>query len=256
MGRYPWRDQLSDIKGIGFHNDFFGPVGHSDEFDDAVLSGKKWLEGPIGGEMPPGWGATEYNEMFSSPKGISMVNTGHYSTMKPSINPCDDAPNSENCKGFMRMHHKMGYNYQIEKAIFPKALSKAKKFHMQLIGNNIGVAPMYYNWDVQFALINANEQQQPVKIFNVDYDITTILQNKAFDISTTVSINDIDEGMYKVGVRIIQPKADTTKVNAWKLAARNTYILFSNEVPVIDGKWNEDNALSGGWSVLGNVMVE
>lgn len=254
MGRYPWRDPLSETGGIGYHNDFFGPVGHSDEFDDAIFADAKWLEGPIGGEMPPGWGATEYNEMFSTPKGMSMVKTGHYSTMKPTTNPCDDAPNSENCAGFMSMHRKMGYNYQIEKAIFPKNLTQADEFSIQLMGNNIGVAPIYYNWDVQFALIDENEQA--IKVFKVDYDLTTILQNSAFYISTAVSVNDVDKGMYTVGVRIIQPKTDDTKANAWRLAARNTYILFSNEVPVLDGVWNGDNALSGGWSILGNVTLE
>ena len=33
MGRYPWKEPLKSTGDIGFHNDYFGPVPHSDEFD-------------------------------------------------------------------------------------------------------------------------------------------------------------------------------------------------------------------------------
>jgi hypothetical protein len=63
-------------------------------------------------------------------------------------------------------------------------------------------------------------------------------------------------GVYKLAIRIIQPDADQAKDSVWKLDARNTYILFSNELPVIAGAWGSDNALIGGWSLLGEVTVD
>ena len=37
MGRYPWKEPLKSTGDIGFHNDYFGPVPHSDEFDEAIF---------------------------------------------------------------------------------------------------------------------------------------------------------------------------------------------------------------------------
>jgi len=235
MGRYPWRDPLSTTGGIGFHNDFFGPVGHSDEFDDAIFSDRKWLDG-------------------RTPRGIDMIEKGHYATMSPDDEPCDVNPNGVNCEGFMDMHRRMGYNYQIEKAIFPELLSTTDSFSVQLIGENIGVAPMYYDWEVQFALIAENEE--PVAVFKTDDDLTLIKDNDVFDFSISSAIDSIEEGTYTLGVRIIQPDADQSKSDSWKLDARNTYILFANELAVISGSWNTNNALIGGWSILGDVVVE
>lgn len=254
MGRYPWREPLASTGGIGFHNDFFGPNGHSDEFDETVFASNKWLDGPIGGEMPPDWGAAEFNEMFATSRGMDMIETGHYATMSSSNQPCDEDPNGSNCEGFMEMHRRMGYNYQIEKAIFPEVISNSDSFSIQLLGDNIGVAPMYYNWDVQFALIN--QDNQPVAIFETTNDLRTIVDTSEFDFSISSDINDISIGSYRIGVRIIQPNADQTKTEEWGLDARNTYILFSNELAIIDGYWDTENKLQGGWSILGDVMIE
>ena len=254
MGRYPWRDPLESTGGIGFHNDFFGPDPHSDEFDDVISSDTKWLDGPIGGEMPPEWGSEEFTEMFATPRGINMIETGHYATMSPDDAPCDVDLNGANCEGFMNMHRRMGYNFQIDKAIFPELLTTTDNFSVQLIGENIGVAPMYYDWEVQFALINENEE--PISIFKTDDDLTMIKDNDSFDFSISSAIDDIEEGTYRLGVRIIQPDADQAKSSSWKLDARNTYILFANELSVISGSWDTEYALIGGWSILGDVVIE
>ena len=63
-------------------------------------------------------------------------------------------------------------------------------------------------------------------------------------------------GTYKLGIRIVQPGAKQDKVNFWKLNPRNTYILFSNEIDVVDGYWDSSNALKGGWSILGDLLVK
>jgi hypothetical protein len=56
-------------------------------------------------------------------------------------------------------------------------------------------------------------------------------------------------------VRLIQPGAGSAKPKPWGLDARNAYILFANDLQVIDGAWSSDHALIGGWSVLGTVAL-
>ncbi|MFD2564759.1 DUF4832 domain-containing protein [Aquimarina rubra] len=257
MGRYPWRDPLSSIGGIGFHNDFFVPNnGHSDEFDDAIDQGSKWRQGPVGGEVPPIDDSEGFmTALYETSTGMSMIETGHYSTMKVGSDerPCANDPNGSRCSGFMAMHRKMGYNFQIESALFSESLDNSDNLSIDITISNIGVAPIYYDWNIQFALIDQNNQ--PTRIFDTTYDLTSILDNTSQTITLSSPLN-VSIGDYRLAVRFIQPGADTPKNEPWGLDARNTYILFSNEMAVIDGQWDANNALVGGWSILGDVTVQ
>jgi len=253
MGRYPWREPLSTVDFIGFHNDFFGPVSHSFSFDESIEEGNKWKNGPIGGEYPPEVSEAQFDEMYNSPLGMKIIETGHYSTMQAE-NACEKKPS--NCEGFMRMHRKMGYNYQIVKAVFADELSINDAFNVSININNIGVAPMYYDWDIQLALLKDNEVV--TYLDTDDYDLRAAAPDQLFTInSNKEKLTDINLGNYELAVRIIQPNADDAKDFIWGLDARNTYILFSNELPVIEGVWNtNDNSLTGGWSVLGTISID
>ena len=252
MGRYPWREPLSNSGGIGFHNDYFKPDDHSDKFDESVNENNFWIDGPIGGEVPPDISDTEYEEMYSTSKGLNMIERGHYSTMQARRPPCVDFPGGENCEGFKVMHKKMGYNYQIEKAIFPESLTDDEELTIELEVNNVGVAQMYYDWNIQFAILDQDDAAS--LIYDVEYDLTKAFSMKSFNLKG--SINNIPKGNYKLGVRILQPNANKPKDVSWGLDAQNTYILFSNEMKVIPGTWNDENVLLGGWSILGNIKVK
>lgn len=261
MGRYPWRVPLSEETNIGFHNDFFLPNnGHSNEFTQSIFWGKKWLEGSIGGEVPPinANDLTQFKaQLFGTEEGIDIIERGHYSTMKigEGERPCQSSPNGQQCEKFMSMHRKMGYNFQITSAIFADNLAISDSFKIVLNLNNIGVAPMYYDWEVQVALLDENNQT--VSIFEVPYSLSTILADETtYSISTTLGFDNLPLGAYNLAVRIIQPKADAQKPNPWGLEARNTYVLFANEIPTTEGKWDDNNALVGGWSILGNVGIQ
>ncbi|WP_378173076.1 DUF4832 domain-containing protein [Aquimarina sp. SS2-1] len=257
MGRYPWREPLSSTSSIGFHNDFFVPNnGHSDEFDDAIELGNKWRQGPVGGEVPPINDSDGFmTALYETSTGMNMIETGHYSTMKVGSDerPCANDPNGSRCSGFLAMHRKMGYNFQIESALFSETLNNTDNLAIDITISNIGVAPMYYNWDLQFALIDQNNQS--AQVFDVAYDLTSILDDTGQTITLSSPLT-VSTGDYRLAVRLIQPDADMAKNEPWGLDARNTYILFSNEMTVIDGQWDANNALIGGWSILGDITVQ
>ncbi|MGL4573401.1 MAG: DUF4832 domain-containing protein, partial [Burkholderiaceae bacterium] len=118
---------------------------------------------------------------------------------------------------------------------------------------NIGVAPMYKDWAVQFALLNsANE---PVATAPANFKLSTVKPGEAFALAGNLSPNNLTPGTYRLAVRLIQPNADVAKTERWKLDARNTYILFANDLPTVNGTWGTDNGLKGGWSVLGSVAL-
>ena len=254
MARYPWREPAQSATGVGFHNDYFVVNnGHSDEFDAAIANSSQWVSNPIGGEVPPrssGDVANEAADLFAGDAGNRMIETGHYSTMKAGAYRIEQGENYY--EGYMRLHKKMGYNYQIDVARFADTISRAGQLDVELFGSNIGVAPMYFNWDVQIALLDGAEL--PVVVTSVDGDLTSILPGSSFNFAKSIDTSSVDSGSYRLAVRIIQPGADKAKQQSWKLDARNTYILFSNDLPVVEGAW-ESNQLIGGWSVLGNITI-
>ena len=148
----------------------------------------------------------------------------------------------------------MGYNYQIEKCKFKERLLTYELLSIELEINNIGVAPMYYDWDVEFGILS--DENELLKIIETDYKITNILPGDNVFFRVEKSIADFLKGKYKIGVRIVQPGSQIKKPEVWKLDSRNAYILFSNEIEVINGYWNDLNAIEGGWSILGEFDIE
>ena len=181
-----------------------------------------------------------------------MIKKGHYSTMKV-INACED-PSDELCNVFMKLHRLMGYNYQIEKCKFQEKLLIDELLSIELEISNVGVAPMYYDWDVEFAILG--NEKELLKIFSTEYKISNILPGDNMVFRVEKSIADLLKGKYSIGFRIVQPGSQNEKSEKWKLDSRNTYILFSNELVVVDGFWDSENSLKGGWSILGEFDIE
>lgn len=252
QGRYPWEDTHKSTGGIGFHNDFFRTKnGLSDGFDLTVSNMGQWLNGPIGGEVPPGAGSSSEKQALWGAKGESMISIGRYSTMAPGafrVSTGDADYNS-----FMKLHRMMGYNYQIETVNFADSLSRKDTMQVQLMAKNTGVAPLYYDWQVQFALLNSSGVAVATSAAN--FQLTTAKPGDAFTLSTNLLPSSVSPGSYRLAVRIIQPGADVVKSASWKLDAPNAYILFANDLPTVAGSWGADNALKGGWSVLGAITL-
>jgi hypothetical protein len=255
QARYPWREPLKSAGGLGFHNDFFVPNNaHSDEFDTALAASGAWLNGPIGGEVPPREAADlprELNALYLTDKGESMIRTGRYSTMAPGAYA--QGPTDVYYGGYMRLHRLMGYTFQIDSARFAQSLARTDRLAVQVNGSNVGIAPTYHAWTTQIALLDANNQ--PVRTETLAHDFRAVRPQATFTLNATLDPSGLAAGDYRLALRVIQPGAERSKTSAWKLDARNTYILFANDLPTLAGTWGSDNALQGGWSVLGRVTV-
>lgn len=258
MGRYLNDPVLAQDTRMGYHNDYFWPGHwHNNDFEFSV--GEKWKQGPIGGETPPDpW----WREFYNDGIGLQSIKNAHYSTMQPGgfyrapFDPTKhDAQYRLEREEYVKAHKLMGYNFQIEQALFPASVLKgARAVPIEIDINNIGVAPFYYDWDIELALLDpsTNAALQSVKSTQ---KLSSLMPNQKNTISVNVPISSTLNGTYRVAIRIAQPGASTAKVAAWRLDARNTYIQFANQMTVIDARWNSNNALEGGWSVLGNVAI-
>ena len=261
MARYPDESILENVNDIGFHNDFFMPERNENtDFENDVIAREGWKQGPIGGEAPPEFGEVNREDGYIDPdqtivlttsRGMEMIEAAHYTTMLIDHTPEDD----DLFEGYMTLHRKMGYNYQIESALFAESLNQGQVLDIALAINNIGVAPFYYDWRVEYALLDSNNQ--PVVTAEAsDYNLRNMMPESVTSINGQIATVNTAKGDYRVGIRIIQPGSQNDKVEQWKLLARNTYIVFSNDIPVVEGGWNNNNALIGGWSILGPVTIK
>ena len=247
VARYPNRSVLATATDIGYHNDYFHPNdGHSDDFDAAVEAAEKWRFGPIGGEIPPGLSSADYEKLYQTSKGVSMIRRARYSTMKPG------EVEEKHREKHMELHRLMGYNFQIERALFSDSADTSLAITLEL--TNTGVAPIYYPWQVQFGILDKSDTALVTRDAE-PHDLTKLLPGEVFEFQGELSLAEIDSGEHRLAVRIIQPSADALKSERWKLDPVHTYIRFANELPVIKGSWDSKNRLRGGWSVLGDVRV-
>ncbi len=232
---------------IGFHNDFFRPNnGHSASFDDAVAAGQRWLGGPIGGEVPPGLSSSDYSALYQTSQGREMIERAGYSTMKPG------EVSNANLDEHLELHKRFGYNFQIDQARFGASASNSTA--VELAVANVGIAPFYYDWDVQFALLDAAGNAVAIADSG-SVDLTTIRPGGSATVASHLALDGVASGDYSVAVRIIQPGSDNAQANAWGLDVRNTYVLFANDMDVVDGSWGSGGELVGGWSILGSTTV-
>jgi hypothetical protein len=252
VARYPWHEPLSSAPWLGYHNDYFlANNGHSDEFDDAVAARSLWRQGPIGGEAPPESGSGGGVALYESDVGLEMIETGHYSTMAPGGYRRE--PGQPNYDDYMRLHRRMGYNFRIEQAVFPEVVRRDDVLSVVVRGANVGVAPMYYDWDVELALLD--DTGAPFAVVMAPTRLSAIEPGGTFELIADLPLSAGTASTHQLAIRISQPGASETKDRPWGLDARNVYIEFANDITVLPASWTDQNALAGGWSVLGSVSV-
>jgi hypothetical protein len=258
MGRYLDDAVLNKDNKMGFHNDYFWTGNsHNNSFEYNV--GEKWKQGPIGGESPPG---PDGNEFYVAGAGLQSILRAHYSTMKKGAfyrEPFDATKHTEQYRlereEYLKAHKKLGYNFQIEQALFPLKLPKGtKSIPLSVEISNIGIAPFYYNWDVELALLPSSSDT-PLYVVKSTQKLVGFLPEQKNMITVDLPVEAQSQGSYRLAIRIVQPDATTTKTKVWNIAARNTYIEFANNLTVTPATWDANHALQGGWSVLGNVTI-
>lgn len=253
--RYPDEPVVEPQLGLGYTNGSATLTKYGREFGLSVAKGKLWKNGPISGKWPPGVELKHWQKFFLSDDGQGFINQGHYSTLfAPTATEMTKKLPGWNKDGlFMKMHRQMGYNFQVKAVRHLASADKSNQIHIEVDLQNIGIAPFYKDWDVQLAILNS-KTAAVMQQLDVETDIRNLGPNEHITLSCSgVATLDL-QADYQIGLRILQPGADQARANAWKLKARNTYVVLANEVPVIQGVWKKKNALRGGWNILSDIQ--
>jgi hypothetical protein len=154
-GRQPW---------LGYHDDFF-PDDTGDEQDWYFLHGiraagrsENWRRAAIGGEMIPQAGNNALKWIGTDAgfaRTLAMTEAAHFSWVGPYSPALEAPPSPEYTRRCERLVRRMGYQFRLKTLRHPASVRRGDPLPLVLEGVNEGVAPFYYPWPVEAALLDA-----------------------------------------------------------------------------------------------------
>jgi len=217
---------------IGFHDDMF-PEDTDNGKDWSFLAGMRkakraenWKAAVIGGEMVPGkaeqWLGGDFGTTWSMLERSHFTWVGPYC---PALARTKDEVFREQSEQLVR---KLGYDFQITEVTYPSTVKAKQSARLTLKGKNQGVAPFYYPWSVEWALLDSSGKV--VSTHKTNWDIRKWLPG---DFSERADLAfDVPPGKYRLGLGIRDP---------WR---NRPAIGFANNSPVAEG-----------WTILSELLV-
>lgn len=165
---------------------------------------EKWKHHPIGGEIRPElWGnifdnnpsheqAQDFAECVKQTHASWLLDTG---MMEKRQTP-------ERIANASRSVQKMGYEFYVPQAT---VVRQAARLAVNVWVRNTGVAPFYYDWDVELAALDG--QGKVLKKWPADWHITRLLpgdEDRSW--STAIDASSLPAGTKWMGVRVANPQ--------------------------------------------------
>ena len=168
------------------------------------------------------WLGSQYNTT------LTMLERAHFSWVGPYCPALERSDNEEFLERSQALVRKMGYEFQLTELSHTNVAKPNSAIKISLKGQNNGVAPFYYPWSVELALLDSSGEIIASKKTNWD---VRDWQPGQFSESAHVSF-DVPPGEYQIAIGIRDP---------WQ---NRPAIRFANELPVIDG-----------WTVLSRIKI-
>ena len=213
LARYPANRVTADADWLGYHDDLFPEDTEGPEdwkFLSMLRRGGRtanWKRAALGGELVPGQATKWLGEGWEKTK--HMVEATHLSWMGPYCPANEEKLTPELKARAHELVRRMGYQFRLTELTL-----KGKQ--LTLTGVNEGVAPFYYPWPLELAVLDPAGRVLKTKTLPVD--IRTWLPGP-FTIATDIS--GLPEG--RLGLAIQEP------------ATKNSAIRFANALPTVNG---------------------
>ncbi|MEQ9407576.1 MAG: DUF4832 domain-containing protein [Fuerstiella sp.] len=231
MVRYA-RDYAGQQPWIGFHDDMF-PEDTDNGKDWSFLSGLResgrtdnWKKAVVGGEMVPNrakrWLGQDYETT------LTMLERAHFTWVGPHCPPLERSRDDKFRRRSEALVRKMGYEFRLTELRHPGLTRVSNAIDFSLEGQNNGVAPFYYPWSVEWALLDSTGKV--VTTQTTPWDVRK-WHPGTFAEKAKVTF-DVQPGEYRLAVGIRDP---------WR---NRPVIRFANQLQVIDG-----------WTMLSRLKV-
>lgn len=232
MVRYS-RDYAGQQEWLGFHDDMF-PEDTDNGHDWSFLAGlrktrrsENWKVAVVGGEMVPNKAQQWLGKDFDTT--LTMLERSHFTWVGPYCPALESPGDAAFTKRSESLVRKMGYEFQIYEVTHPARVTARQPAQFTLKGKNQGVAPFYYAWDVEWALLDAADKV--VASCTTAWDIRT-WKPGLFAEQAQLTF-DVRPGTYRLGMGIRDPWMDRPAIR------------FANDLPVVEG-----------WTILSQIKVE
>ena len=240
MARYP---NLPDNQVVGYSDGLF----FSQSIDasnpwyfhnrlKAAKADQNWKLHPIGGEIDP----SLQSEIWSSwPNTVGQDVMACFDSIHPSylishyVLTMDSASNATKWNNALRAQKMMGYTLYMDGC---RLSADAGKVFVEAGVKNQGIAPMYADWNVEIGVLDS--MGQLISLGSENWNISNILPgDKGYYRAFTAS-NLLDDGTYKVLLRLVNPM-EAISVNAKPVRFANT----------------TQDADKPGWITLGEMVI-
>lgn len=206
-------DPMATLSGrnIGYHDDDFAnntlPPGVDKFWSRMLLNGLDaiWVTEPIGGEIQPDYQEVIWDDPSGAPEDYNTaVDTTHASWLL-NYAAFDNTWSSAKRARALAGAKRLGYELHVSEVLFP-ADSISGPFTIGVRIENRGVAPFYYDWNVQLAALDA--QSNVAKTWDTTWTLSSIQPDSAAtEFSAIVNPSGISEGSFTLAMRVINPMA-------------------------------------------------
>ncbi len=201
---------------FGYHDDSFAwgtlDTGNPDDSwfymnllakaGDKALN--KWKKHPIGGEIRPEvWGqifdakpthkqAQDFAKCVQQTHASWLMDSGMFNK-KQSADRVQRATEAV---------QRMGYDFYVQSARIDQTDAQHIEVELQML--NKGVAPFYYDWSMELAVLSSTGNL--LKIYPVDWKLTTIAPSTTPEMmKTTLLIEELPDQAAKLALRVVNP---------------------------------------------------
>jgi len=217
---------------IGFHDDMF-PQDTDNGEDWSFLSGlrkshrtENWQAAVVGGEMVPNQAQRWLGNDFDTT--LTMLKRTHFTWVGPYCPALERSKNDQFQQRSAALVRQMGYEFQLTQVTHPGQWKAGQSATFSLQGTNQGVAPFYYPWSAEWALLDASGKV--VALHQTKWDIRQWKPGPFAE--NTKIVFSAPPGRYRLACGIRDP---------WKNAPA---IRFANDLDVVEG-----------WSVVSRVEM-
>ncbi len=225
---------------VGYHDDSYLSTTISTEswagwfFWNRILSANVsqfWKNAPMGGEIYPGLQGNLWNAVPNIPESGSQdfetcLDSTHATYMMIWSLWEEPIGSIKYTNGLIQNKH-FGYQFNVNGVKLNPYQNNEINFDVRI--ENRGIAPFYYNWDVEFTLLKNGIY---TNLGTTDWNINTIQPNDIAERNYAVN-HTLENGSYKILMRFVNPLT-VLKPNAKQLSFANA----------------EQNADSTGWITL------
>jgi len=222
--------------GLGLYNDMTGDYNATQTWLDWITSGGEysqtgealalvpapdnWQTAPIGGEQSTSIAdETIYSNKLD--QTLELLRASHTTFIGPG-GPYDIPIGDPLQTGIDSVQATIGYHFYVEQVKMPRQVHWGKKLSVQLVFNNNGIAPMYYEWPVNIFFIG--EDGSILLQDRLELNVRRLLPGKSIKINHKLSIENIKNGNYSIGIAILDPRTNQPAVRFAMSNPRNDRI--------------------------------